>query len=172
LILSKKILLNQNRSIPMRKRIISPVQEEQKTSVQNWLNIEPLVEVEVSSEDEAHPVEFALLPGNDSGWRAAVPGEQTIRLIFSQPQSILQIMLEFVETGLTRTQQYVLCWSGEGGSLQEIVRQQWNFSPDGASSEIEQHHVALAAVKTLELTIIPDISGGNACASLKQLRIA
>jgi hypothetical protein len=158
----------------MRKRIISSsAQEDQDTATeQSWLNIEELVEVEVSSEDEAHPVEFALLPGNDSGWRAAVPGEQTIRLIFNQPQSIQQIMLKFVETGLTRTQQYVLCWSAEGGPLQEIVRQQWNFSPDGTTSEVEHHHVALTAVKKLELTIIPDISGGKACATLEQLRIA
>ena len=156
----------------MRKRIISSSAQKETETLQNWLDIEELVEVEVSSEDESHPVECALLPGNDSGWRAAESGEQTIRLIFSHPQRIQQIMLEFVETGLTRTQQYVLRYSAEGGPLQEIVRQQWNFSPDGAASEIEHHHVALAAVKTLELTIIPDISGGNACASLKQLRIA
>jgi len=158
----------------MRKRIISSsAQEDQDTATeQNWLNIEDLVEVEVSSEDEAHPVEFALLPGNGSGWRAAVPGKQTIRLIFLEPQNIERIMLEFVETSHTRTQQYVLCWSTEGGPLQEIVRQQWNFSPDGATSEIEHHHVALTAVKKLELMIIPDISGGDACASLEQLRIA
>jgi hypothetical protein len=155
----------------MRKRIINSAVQEDQDTVQNWLDIEELVEVEVSSEDEAHPVEFALLPGSDSGWRAAGPGEQTIRLVFIHPQNIQRIMLEFVDTGMTRTQQYVLRWSAEGGSLQEIVRQQWNFSPDGASSEIEHHHVALSAVKTLELTIIPDISGGNACASLKQLRI-
>jgi hypothetical protein len=156
----------------MRKRIISSSVQEDQDTVQNWLDIEELVEVEVTSEDEAHPVEFALLPGNDSGWRAAGTGEQTIRLIFLKPQSIQRIMLEFVETDLTRTQQYVLRWSTEGGPLQEIVRQQWNFSSDGATSEVEHHHVALSAVKNLELTIIPDISGGNACATLEQLRIA
>jgi len=156
----------------MRKRIISSSAQEDQDKVQNWLNIEDLVEVEVSSEDEAHPVEFALLSGNDSGWRAAEPGEQIIRLIFNRPQNIQQIMLKFIETGLTRTQQYVLRWSTEGGPLQEIVRQQWNFSPDGATSEVEHHHVALSAVKNLELTIIPDISKGNACAALEQLRIA
>jgi len=158
----------------VRKRIISSSAQEDLDTVteQNWLNIEDLVDVEVSSEDEAHPVEFALLPGNGSGWRAAGPGEQTIRLIFLEPQNIERIMLEFVETSQTRTQQYVLCWSVEGGHLQEIVRQQWNFSPDGATSEVEYHHVTLTAVKKLELTIIPDISGSNACASLEQLRIA
>jgi len=54
----------------------------------------------------------------------------------------------------------------------EIVRQQWNFSPEGATSETEDLHVELPAVTVLELSIIPEISGENALASLAQLRLA
>jgi hypothetical protein len=158
----------------MRKRIISNSnQEEQKKSmVQNWLNLEALVDVEISSEDEAHPIESALLPGNVSGWRAADPGEQTIRLVFLQPQSIERIMLKFEGHGIERTQEYVLRCSFGSGQFQEIVRQQWNFSPNGADSEIENHHVELFDIKVLELIINPDISRGNAFATLQELRIA
>ena len=158
----------------MRKRIISSsvLEEQVKSTVQNWLNIEELVEVEVSSEDEAHPIESALLSGSGSGWRAVDSGEQTIRLVFNHPQSIKSIMLKFEEPGIERTQEYVLRWSNESGQPHEIVRQQWNFSSKGATNEIENHHVELSDVKVLELSINPDISGGNSIATLRELRIA
>jgi hypothetical protein len=157
----------------MRKRIITPVQQETASLDQDWLNMEGLAEVEITSEDAAHPIESALLPGRASGWRAAGPGKQTIRLLFANPQRLRRIWLNFVEPRTERTQEYVLRWSPDGGqSYREIVRQQWNFSPQGATSETEDLHVELPAVTVLELSIIPDISGGNAFASLAQLRLA
>ena len=157
----------------MRKRIITPVQQETAALDQDWLNMEGLAEVEITSEDAAHPIESALLPGRASGWRAAGPGKQTIRLLFANPQRLRRIRLNFVEPRTERTQEYVLRWSPDGGqSYREIVRQQWNFSPQGATSETEDLHVELSAVTVLEVSIIPDISGGNAFASLAQLRLA
>lgn len=157
----------------MRKRIITPVQQETASLDQDWLKMEGLAEVEITSEDAAHPIESALLPGRASGWRAAVPGKQTIRLLFDNPQRLRRIRLNFVEPRTERTQEYVLRWSPDGGqSYREIVRQQWNFSPQGATSETEDLHAELSAVTVLELSIIPDISGGNAFASLAQLRLA
>jgi hypothetical protein len=52
------------------------------------------------------------------------------------------------------------------------VRQHWKYSPPGATSETQDHHVELPAVTVLELSIIPDICGGNGFASLAQLRLA
>ena len=157
----------------MRKRIITPVQQETALPNLEWLNIEELAELEITSEDASHPIESALLPGHDSGWCAAGPGKQTIRLLFTNPQQLRRIWLNFVETRTRRTQEYVLRWSPDGGkSFREILRQQWNFSPEGATSETEDLHVDLPAVTVLELSIIPDISGGNALASLAQLRLA
>ena len=157
----------------MRKRIIAPVQQKTTSPDLDWLNVEDLAEVEITSEDAAHPIESALLPGQASGWRAAGPGKQTIRILFTQPQRLRRIRLNFVETHTERTQEYVLRWSPDGGqSFREIVRQQWNFSPHGTTGETEDHHVELPAVTVLELSIIPDISGGNAFASLAQLQLA
>ena len=157
----------------MRKRIIAPAQQETASPDQDWLNVAELAEVEITSEDPAHPIESALLPGGVSGWRAAGPGAQTIRLLFTHPQRLRRIWLSFVEASAERTQEYVLRWSADGGkSLREIVRQQWNFSPQGATCETEDHHVELPAVTVLELSIIPNISGGKAFASLAQLRLA
>jgi hypothetical protein len=157
----------------MRKRIISPVQQETASPGQDWLNVEGLAEVEITSEEATHPIEAALQPGRPSGWRAAGPGPQTIRLLFTPPQRLRRIWLNFVEPRTERTQEYVLCWSPDGGqSFREIVRQQWNFSAQGATCETEDHHVDLPAVTVLELRITPDISGGTAVASLAQLRLA
>jgi hypothetical protein len=157
----------------MRKRIIAPLEQETESSEVAWLDLESLAEVEVTSEDIAYPIEAALLSGPGSGWRAAAPGKQTIRLLFTPPQRLKRIRLSYVEPAARRTQEYVLRWSADRGqSYREIVRQQWNFSPQGAISQTEDHHVDLPAVTALELTIIPDMSGGNAVASLARLRLA
>jgi hypothetical protein len=157
----------------MRKRTIPPVQQGISTPDEEWLDLEPLVQVEITSEDAAHPIEFALLPSRGSEWRAAGPGEQTIRILFAHPQRLRRIWLKFIEPVIERTQEYVLRWSPDGGqSFREIVRQQWNFSPQGATCEMEDHRVDLSGATVLELSIIPDISGGNARASLAQWRLA
>jgi hypothetical protein len=157
----------------MRKRIIESDQKRNADSGQKWLDVEKLAVVEVSSENDAFPVESALLPGKGSGWRASLPGKQIIRLIFDRPQRLQWVRLNFEELEKERTQEIVLRWSKDSGqSYQEIVRQQWNFSPEGATSEVEDYHLELPAVTILELSINPDISGRNAFASLKELRLA
>jgi hypothetical protein len=157
----------------MRKRIISSDEKQNIYSDQKWLDIEKIAIVEVTSEEEAFPIESALLPGKDSQWRASEQGKQMIRLLFDYPQRLQYIRLKFEELGIERTQEYVLRWSPDGGqSYQEIVRQQWNFSAEGATSEIEEYKVELPAVTILELIINPDISKSNAFASLKELRLA
>ena len=157
----------------MRKRIIAPAQQDAAPLDDKWLNLEVLAEVEFTSEDSAHPIEFALLPRQASGWRATEAGKQTIRLLFAHPQPLQRIWLHFVESRTERTQEYVLRWSPDGGkTFRDIVRQQWNFSPQGATSEIEDHRVELPAVTVLELSINPDTSGKIATASLEALRLA
>ncbi|MDH5738810.1 MAG: hypothetical protein OEY77_00630, partial [Nitrospira sp.] len=72
-----------------------------------------------------------------------------------------------------RTQEYVLRWSQDGGkTFRDIARQQWNFSPQGSTSETEDHHVDLSSVTVLELCIIPDIGGNRVPATLDQMRVA
>ena len=99
----------------MRKRIIAPVQKETASPDQDWLSVEGLAEVEITSEDAAHPIESALLPGQASGWRAAGPGKQTIRLLFNHPQRLRRIWMNFLEPRTERTQEYVLRWSPDSG---------------------------------------------------------
>jgi hypothetical protein len=157
----------------MRKRIIGHGTRDVQADEPGWLDIERLAQVEITSEVVGHPIESALIPGTGSGWRAAQPGEQTIRLRFDDPLRIKRIRLVFHEDEQERTQEFVLRWSPDGGqSYREIVRQQYNFSPPGAARELEDYDVDLDGVTTLELRIVPDISAGSARASLAQLRVA
>ena len=159
----------------MRKRIIAPVQPSAGNRIPEgeWLDLQTLADVEVTSEDDAHPIESALFPGRGSGWRAATPGKQTIRLLFNRPQPLKRIWLSFEEPTTERTQEYVLRWSADGGqSFHDILRQQWNFSPRGATNETEDHRVDLPDVTVLELSIVTSTSEGNAVASLAQIRLS
>src|ERR687891_2412224 len=156
----------------MRKRIINQGTQGVSPSNQQWLNVEHLAQVEVTSEDAAHPIESALIPSAGPGWRAAQPGQQTVRLLFDEPQRVRHMRLLFQEDERERTQQFVLRWSSNGGrSYREIVRQQYNFSPPNTTNEREDYPVDLDGVTNIELSIVPDISGGPARASLAPLRL-
>jgi hypothetical protein len=159
----------------MRKRIINQnLQNVSPVPVdQSWLDLQRLAQVELTSEEATHPIEAALIPSVGLGWRAAEAGEQTIRLLFDELQRVRRIQLLFHEDQQARTQEFVLRWSPDAGqSYWEIVRQQYNFSPPGMTREFEDYTVDLVGVTAIELRIVPDISGGDARASIVQLRIA
>jgi len=157
----------------MRKRIIQHGIQEASEAEHHWLNLESVAQVEITSEEEKHPIESVLVAGVDSCWRAAVAGEQTLRLLFDEPQRIRLIRLLFQEDHQERTQEFVLRWSSDGGaSYRDVARQQYNFSLPDSNRELEDYIVDLNDVTTLELCIIPDISGGSAHASLSQWSVA
>src|SRR5947209_13201945 len=157
----------------MRKRLITRTPETVPSGGEGWLDLERAAVVEVTSEDNDFPVESALVSGETPGWRAAMPGTETIRQIFDQPQRLKQISLVFEEKETARTQEFVLRWSPDGGtSFREIVRQQWNFSPPETVRDVEEYQVELSNVSVLELIIVPNMSGGAARASVKSLRLS
>jgi len=154
----------------MQKQVIGRSTEISDTL---WLDLESKAAVEITSEDPARPIESALRPGEKAGWRAADPGPQVIRLIFNQPQRISQVRLKFTERERERTQEFVLGWAKDRSHpLQDIVRQQWNFSPQGSTEELEDYRVNLDGTAILELKVNPDVSGREAFASLDEFRIA
>jgi hypothetical protein len=157
----------------MRKRLVTPITRDHVPSDEGALDLANLGMVELTSEDKSHPIECALQLGERRGWRAGEPGPQIIRLLFDQPQKLKRIWLVFEENEIQRTQEFTLRWSPDHGrSFQEIVRQQWNFSPPVTVREAEDYTVKLSDVTMLELKILPDQSGGKACASLTSLRLA
>lgn len=157
----------------MRKRIINQDAHGVQQAEQDWINIARLAQVEITSEDSAYPIESALIAGDSTGWRAAQPGKQTIRILFDEPQRINRIHLQFDEDTQTRTHEFAILWSSVGEeSYHEILRQQFTFSPPGTTREAEDYVVNLTGAKVLELQIVPDVNNSNALASLTSLQIA
>lgn len=154
----------------MRKHITGAPESTRVGDIERgWLDLERIATVEVTSEEPGFPIESVFSGGR--GWRASGPGEQTIRLMFDQPVALRRIQLRFEETEVERTQQFTLRWSRAGGPATEIVRQQWNFSPAGSTTQVEEYGVELDGVSVLELVIRPDISGREVRASLAAWRV-
>jgi hypothetical protein len=137
------------------------------------MDLGEIATVEVTSEDPGFPIESVFQPDSGVGWRAAQKGEQQIRLIFDQAMAVHRIQLHFLETTRDRLQEFTVRWSAaDGGQLKEIVRQQWNFSPAGSTSELEDYEVNLDGVSTVELIIKPDLTHNEALATLARWRVA
>jgi hypothetical protein len=160
----------------MRKGFIG----DQSTAVQahgdaEWLDVEAIARVELTSEDPAFPIEDALSTNperNELGWRAGTPGPQTIALHFDSPQNIRRLFVHFIEREAERGQEFVLRYSSLTEINREIVRQQWSFSPNGSTQELEDFAVNLDSVVNLEIVIDPDRGRRHSLATLNALRVA
>jgi hypothetical protein len=161
------------RNSNMRKQVISTTEPGPPATSEEWLNLEEIARVEVSSEDPQHPIESVFRPGESLGWRASQPGVQVIRLIFDEPKNLRRIWLRFSEPKVERTQQFTLRWAeSQTGPFKEIVRQQWNFNPRTSTMELEDYKVDLHQILALELTIDPDLGKNQAFAALAEWHMA
>jgi len=156
----------------MRKCIVTGEIQGALKEDQTWLDLEMLAQAVLSSENSHHPIEEALKDEPGKGWRANEPGEQTVAIFFDRPVSVNRILVEFQEKERSRTQEFLLRWSADGHVFHDIVRQQYNFSQPGSTVEREEYTVDLWEVKALELKINPDVSRGDAVASLARFRVA
>ena len=157
----------------MRKTIINPDTINPRPHSQGeWLDLGEIATVEVTSEDPNFPIEFALTAREGPGWRAAARGQQMIRIVLDTPRTVRRMRLEFSETESERTQEFTLRWSQAAGPFREIVRQQWSFSPQGSTSEVEDYQVNLDSVSVLELALKPDLTPNKAFATLTAWRVS
>jgi len=157
----------------MRKQVIARESRGEHAVGETFFDLETLARVEITSEDPAHTIESALVPGIGAGWRAAGPGPQKVRVLFDTPQRIRRVRLVFEEAHAERTQEFVLSWIPAGEAAGRfLVRQQYTFSPGGATREVEAYTFDLDGVGALELEITPDIGGGAAAASLVSLLVS
>jgi hypothetical protein len=155
------------------RKIVKSADPQSATEKAPWLDVGAIAQVEVTSEDSQYPIESAFAEGKSGGWRASEQGKQTIKLFFDEPQQIRRIWLQFVEVAKERTQQFTLQWSKDKtDALRPLFQQQWNFSPSGSTSQIEDYKVELNGVWMLQLVIDPDISRGTAVATLEKWRLA
>lgn len=154
----------------IRKQLVELAQP--KTTPE-WLAIQDVAQIELTSEDQQYPIDSALIGNGGTGWRASGPGEQQIRLVFDTPQAIRLIHLVFEDTEQERLQEFTLRWSADRGlTYATIVRQQFFFSPSGATREVEDYSVDLNGATDVELQIVPDLSRRPIIASLKELRVS
>jgi hypothetical protein len=156
----------------MRKIVTSasPALAPEKAS---WLDVCAIAQVEVTSEDSQYPIEAAFAKADNSGWRASEQGKQMITLFFDEPQRIRRIWLQFIELRVERTQQFTLQWAKDKtDALRPLFQQQWNFSPSGSTSQVEDYKVELNGVWMLQLVLDPDISRGPGVATLQSWRLA
>jgi hypothetical protein len=155
------------------RKTIKTSETELSSEEASWLDVAAIARVEVTSEDRRFPIEAAFDETDRRGWRAADRGKQTITLFFDQPKRIRRIWLQFNEMEAERTQQFTLQWSKDkADAFRPLFQQQWNFSPSGSTSQIEDYKVDLDGVGRLQLIIDPDIAKGPAVASLASWRLS
>ena len=127
-----------------------------------------------SSEDPAHPVEHMLDGRSGPGatrWISARPDTtEHIVIEFDRPQTISRLVYEVEETMRERTQEVRVEVSEDGGrSYRQILVQEYNFSPGGATYQREEQRFNLRQVTHVRLTIVPNKSGSGT-ATLTALR--
>ncbi len=138
----------------------------------NWLDLEALASVEVSSEAAGFPVEGALVPGSSRGWQAASAGTANLLLRFDAPLHIAQVLLHCIDREHERSQEWALTAHLVDGSEREIVRGGWNFSPGGSTDQREVYTLNLGGVRELALAIDPDRGRERYPATLAAWRVS
>jgi hypothetical protein len=153
----------------MRKSLLGSTSKVATKDNSNWLDLCQLCTAEISSEAPNHPIEHALAVGHGGGWRAAASGKQQIKLTFDSPQHIRHVWLEFLEAEVSRSQEFALFVTTNTEPRRELRRQQWSFSPNGSTSEVENYLIDLQGVTSIELEVDPGRHDAGVFASLQAL---
>ena len=141
----------------------------------NEIDIVSRATVSYSSEDPAHPVEHLLDgqsgPGATRWMSARADTIEHIVLEFDRPQTISRLVYEVEEARRERTQEVRVEVSEDGArTYRQILVQEYNFSPRGATYQREEQRLDLDRVTHLRLTIVPN-KNGSGTATLTALRL-
>src|SRR3984957_18350179 len=141
----------------------------------NEIDIAGCATVSYSSQDPAHPVEHLLDGQSNPGatrWMSARPDTiEHIVIEFDRPQTISRLVYEVEETRRERTQEVRVEASEDGGrSYRQILVQEYNFSPGGATYQREEQRFNLRQVNHLRLSIVPN-KNGSGTSTLTALRL-
>jgi hypothetical protein len=147
----------------LRKQVLQPVGSQ---SSGREISIADAATVLVSSELSDHPIDYMCDGQRGPGstrWIAEQPGDQTVVLAFDTARNIDTVTLEIEEREVSRTQELTLAISRDRGqTYEEVLRQEFNFSPSGATFEHEEWRLAAEGITSLRLWIRPD-KGGKPC---------
>lgn len=141
----------------------------------NEIDIAGRAIISYSSEDPAHPVEHLLDgqsgPGATRWMSARADTIEHIVLEFDRPQTISRLVYEVEEATRERTQEVRVEVSGDGArTYRQILVQEYNFSPRGATYQREEQRLDLDRVTHLRLTIVPN-KNGSGTATFTALRL-
>jgi hypothetical protein len=128
-----------------------------------------------SSEKPDHPVEHLLdasFGPRATRWISAHPNTiEHILVEFDRPQAIARLVYEVAEAMHERTQEIHVEVSEDGGrTYRQILVQEYNFSPRGATYQREEQRINLENVTHLRLTVVPN-KRGSGSATLTALRL-
>jgi hypothetical protein len=91
---------------------------------------------------------------------------------FDTARNLHKVTLEVEETNVSRTQEFALRISFDGGlTYREVLRQEYNFSPPGTTFEHEGWRVPAEGVTNLWFWIRPDKAGRPCRASITSLAL-
>jgi F5/8 type C domain len=143
----------------LRKR---PLEQRRPTSARaaGEIDIAGCATIAYSSEDPAHPVEHMLDGRSGPGatrWVSAHPDVvEHIFIEFDRPQPVSRLLYEVEETLRERTQEVRVDVSEDGSqSYRQILVQEYNFSPRGATYQREEQRFDLRQVTHLGLSSCP-----------------
>lgn len=136
------------------------------------VDVETEAHVAVTSEDAAHPIERAFdgrgAPGGTE-WIAGGSGEQRITVSFDSPQALCAVVVEIEDPLESRTQEIELAVASGTGPLEVVHRQEFHFSPSGATLERERWTMNRKDIRQVRMVIRPNKGGGSSRARLTTL---
>ncbi len=157
----------------LRKKIIPSTTGATILAPVSTIDIIRNAEVIATSESENLPldniVDGSTGPGS-SQWVAGTIGPQTLIFKFDTPQSITRVIYEIEEQEVTRTQEVCFEVSTDSGAhFREILRHEYNFSPEGSTFQREELKLDLHHTTDLKMIIKPDKGNINCRAKLNYI---
>ena len=157
----------------LRKKIMPSATEAARPAPADTIDIIRNAEVIATSESENFPldniVDGSTGPGS-SQWVAGSTGPQTLIFKFDTPQNISSIVYEIEEQEVARTQEVCFEISTDSGAhFREILRHEYNFSPDGSTFQREELKLDLPQITDLKMSIKPDKGNLNCRAKLNHI---
>jgi len=162
-----------NPSILRKRRLTADVAA--RAAVAGELDIASCATIAFTSEDPAHPVEHLLDGSSGPGatrWTSArADMTEQILVEFDKPQILSRLVYEVEEATRERTQEVRVEVSEDGGrTYRQILVQEYNFSPAGATCQREEQRLNLRQASHIRLTIVPN-KKGSGTATLTSFRL-
>ena len=158
----------------LRKRLLE-AEATVSAGTDNEIDIVGCATIAFSSESPAHPIEHLFDGHSGPGatrWISARPDTvERVIVEFDEPHSISHLVYEVEESVRERTQEVRVEVSENGDrTYRQILVQEYNFSPSGATYQREELRFNLLRVSRLRLTVVPNKNGAGT-ATITTLRL-